>query len=41
LELVDIEAVVNLIDAGATKIDIEVELKEMSNPKVLFSNYKI
>lgn len=35
LELVYIEAVANSIDAGATKIDIEIELEEISNPKTL------
>ncbi len=35
LELVYIEAVANSMDAGATKIDIEIEIEEISNPKTL------
>jgi hypothetical protein len=35
LELVYIEAVANSIDAGATKIDIDIEIEEISNPKTL------
>jgi hypothetical protein len=35
LELVYIEAVANSIDAGATKIDIEITLEEMSKPETL------
>lgn len=35
LELVYIEAVANSIDAGATKIDIEIEIEEISKPSTL------
>lgn len=35
LELVYVEAVANSIDAGATKIDIEIEIEEISKPETL------
>lgn len=35
LELIYIEAVANSIDAGATKIDIEIEIEELSKPETL------
>ncbi|GHE73113.1 ATP-binding protein [Roseivirga thermotolerans] len=35
LELVYVEAVANSIDAGATKIDIEISIEELSKPETL------
>lgn len=40
LELVYIEAVANSIDAGATKIDIEINLDEISKPETLSIKFR-